>query len=54
MSIALPVCIGRVPMGKETVVKQRMPNGAWRELPSADVQFEDNRVRRFFHFDFFV
>ncbi|XP_045204736.2 titin homolog [Mercenaria mercenaria] len=47
LSVALPVCISRIPTGKETVVKQMMSNGAWRELPTADVQFEDYRELKF-------
>ena len=43
LAVAIPHCAPRN-ASRETVVKQRMPNGQWREIPSYDVVIEDIKV----------
>ena len=44
MSVALPICVKRIPFGREAVIKMHQASGRWSELHTSDVVFEDNRV----------
>ena len=50
MSVALPICVKRMPFGREAVIKIHQGKGRWSELTAADVMFEDNRVRYTLYF----
>ena len=52
MSVALPICVKRMPFGREAVIKIHQGKGRWSDLTAADVIFEDNRVRYTSYFSY--